>query len=136
MSRIRAKDTGPERFVRSHLHARGYRFRLHRTDLPGSPDIVLPRFRIAIFVHGCFWHHHAGCRYATTPATRREFWEEKFLRNIARDASATAALRRSGWRVITVWECELRRADGVAAMRRVERGIRRAMTTRLPRRSS
>jgi DNA mismatch endonuclease (patch repair protein) len=115
MSRIRGKDTTPERAVRSMVHGLGYRFRLHGRDLPGRPDLVLPRLRTVIFVHGCFWHRHARCRYATTPATRRAFWLEKFERNVERDRRTAAALRRFGWSVITVWECQLRRPEKVRA---------------------
>jgi len=113
MSRIRGKDTTPERAVRSMVHGLGYRFRLHGRDLPGRPDLVLPRLRTVIFVHGCFWHRHARCRYATTPATRRAFWLEKFERNVERDRRTAAALRRLGWSVITVWEGQLRRPEKV-----------------------
>lgn len=112
MSRIRGKDTGPERAVRSLLHRMGYRFRLHGRDLPGSPDIVLPRLRTVVFVHGCFWHRHAGCRQATTPKSRARFWRLKFERNVERDGENRAALRRLGWRVVTVWECQVRASDG------------------------
>ena len=107
MSRIRCKDTSPEIAVRSLLHQLGYRFRLHRKDLPGSPDIVLPRYRTTIFVHGCFWHRHQGCRLAYLPKSRVEFWEKKFADNIKRDFLARKALKSAGWRVIVVWECEL-----------------------------
>ena len=119
MSRIRGKDTTPERAVRSMVHGLRYRFLLHGRDLPGRPDLVLPRLRTVIFVHGCFWHRHARCRYATTPATRRAFWLEKFERNVERDRRTAAALRRLGWSVITVWECQLRRPAKVRA--RLER---------------
>lgn len=108
MSRIRGKDTKPELLLRSMLHAAGFRFRLHHTGLPGRPDIVLPRYRTAIFVHGCFWHRHSGCRYATTPKTRQAFWEEKFHTTIARDKENVKQLHLAGWQVITVWECELK----------------------------
>lgn len=108
MGRIRGKDTEPEKCVRSLLHRLGYRFRLHDRNLPGRPDIVLRRFRTVIFVHGCFWHRHPGCRYAYSPKSRTEFWEEKFARNIVRDQDAQAALACTGWRVVTVWECETR----------------------------
>jgi DNA mismatch endonuclease (patch repair protein) len=109
MSRIRGADTGPERAVRSALHRAGLRFRLHSRDLPGRPDIVLPRHGVIVFVHGCFWHRH-GCTLASMPSTRRRFWEEKFERNVARDARNARALRRLGWRVYTVWEGALRNA--------------------------
>lgn len=108
MSRIRGRDTAPELRVRRALHAMGYRFRLQRRDLPGTPDIVLPRHRIALFVHGCFWHRHPGCRSATTPRTRANFWQAKFAANVWRDASAANELRAAGWRVVTIWECETR----------------------------
>ncbi|MBP0496011.1 DNA mismatch endonuclease Vsr [Roseomonas sp. SG15] len=103
----KAKNTKPEIVVRRMLHAMGYRFRLHRRDLPGTPDIVFPGRRKAIQVHGCFWHQHEGCRRATLPATRREFWVPKLARNKQRDADAEARLRALGWKVINVWECEL-----------------------------
>ncbi|MFZ9916491.1 MAG: very short patch repair endonuclease [Phycisphaerales bacterium] len=110
MSRIRGKDTKPEVFVRSALHRAGFRFRLHGAALPGRPDIVLPRHRTVVFVHGCFWHRH-GCRLSSEPATRRAFWREKFARNRARDQRTARALRKLGWRVVTVWECSLRTTD-------------------------
>lgn len=106
MARIGPKDTRPELVVRRLLHAMGRRFRLHRRDLPGTPDIVLPAVKKAIFVHGCFWHRHASCSKATTPKTRREFWTEKFNRNIDRDRRKEGELRELGWDVCTVWECE------------------------------
>ena len=110
MSGIRGKDTKPERVVRSGLHRRGLRFRLQRRDLPGRPDLVLTRFRAAVFVHGCFWHRHGGCRYTASPATREDFWTEKFRRNIQRDRAVQGQLRQLGWRVFVVWECGLRHA--------------------------
>lgn len=108
MASIRGKNTRPERTVRQALHAAGLRFRLHPTDLPGRPDIVLPGRRIAILVHGCFWHRHCGCRFATVPTTRSEFWRAKFAANVARDARKVAELGELGWRVVTLWECEIR----------------------------
>ena len=106
MSSIRGRNTQPELLVRRYLHATGLRFRLHARSLPGRPDIVLPRYRVAVFVHGCFWHRHEGCRFTTTPATRAEFWQDKFRGNVARDRRDTLLLRSAGWRVFTVWECE------------------------------
>jgi len=108
MQEVRGKNTTPEMRLRRTLHARGLRFRLHRRDLPGSPDLVLARFGAAIFVHGCFWHRHPGCRHATAPATRTEYWAPKFAGNVARDRAAIDALRARGWRVGVVWECALR----------------------------
>jgi DNA mismatch endonuclease (patch repair protein) len=116
MSRIRGRDTAPERQLRSLLHRAGFRFRLHDRKLSGRPDIVLPKYRTAIFVHGCFWHRHSGCRNATTPSTRPEFWREKFEANVRRDESNRAALEDAGWKVLIVWECALKsNAEGVLA---------------------
>ena len=108
MSRIRGKNTKPEILVRKGLHARGFRFRLHNKKLPGSPDIVLPKYGVAIMVNGCFWHGHKGCRYATKPKSNVEFWDAKIARNRHRDEVTTAHLEALGWHVITIWECELR----------------------------
>ena len=108
MSSIRGKNTKPEILVRKGLHARGFRFRLHNNKLPGSPDIVLPKYGVAIMVNGCFWHGHKGCRYATKPEANVEFWETKIARNRHRDEVTNAHLEALGWHVITVWECELR----------------------------
>jgi DNA mismatch endonuclease (patch repair protein) len=107
MSGIRGRDTKPELAVRRYLHARGLRYRLHVRDLPGRPDIVLPRHRTAVFVHGCFWHRHEGCRFAYTPKSRREFWLTKLEGNAARDTRDQQRLRDLGWRVEVVWECEV-----------------------------
>lgn len=112
MSRIRDRDTEPERLVRSALHRAGYRFRLHCRDLPGRPDIVLPRYRTVVFVHGCFWHRHCGCRLAYAPKSRTAFWQAKFRSNVERDRRNARELRLLGWKVVTVWECE---ADRPAA---------------------
>jgi DNA mismatch endonuclease, patch repair protein len=121
MSAIRARDTKPEMLVRRALHRAGYRFRLHRRDLPGRPDLVLPKHRIAIFVHGCFWHRHL-CPAFVWPKTRSEFWRAKIEGNVRRDRAARLSLRRAGWRDITIWECETRRYDGSdVIVRRVER---------------
>lgn len=108
MSGIQGKNTKPEMTVRRALFAAGFRFRLHRRDLPGAPDIVMASRNIAIFVHGCFWHHHAGCRYAKLPATRTEFWRDKLNRNVERDKHAADGLQLMGWRVLVVWECAIR----------------------------
>lgn len=116
MSGIRGRDTGPELRVRRILHRLGYRFRLHRKDLPGFPDVVLPKHKVAIFIHGCFWHCHQGCRFAKLPRSREEFWKPKLLGNRERDAAAVAALREVGWRVLLVWECFLRANRNDAAL--------------------
>lgn len=117
MSRIRGKDTKPELAVRRLVHALGYRFRLHRRDLPGSPDLVLPRLKKVIFVHGCFWHRHPGCRFAYTPKANAEFWLKKLTSNVSRDAAVRAALMAQGWDVMVVWECEV--GDSHALARRL-----------------
>lgn len=109
MSRIRAKDTMPEEIIRKYLFSKGYRYRKNDKRYPGKPDIVLPKYRIMIFVHGCFWHRHPGCRYATTPATNSEFWLKKFNQNITRDRNVQEQLRVMGWNVIVIWECEVSR---------------------------
>ncbi len=108
MSGIRGKDTKPEMQVRRFLHARGYRYRLHRTDLPGKPDLVLTALKTCVFVHGCFWHRHVGCRYASQPKTRVDFWDDKFKKNVARDLANIQELEDLGWRTLIVWECQLR----------------------------
>lgn len=108
MSRVKSSHTLPEIRVRSAAHSLGLRFRLHRRELPGRPDLIFPRHRVALFVHGCFWHRHAGCPKASTPKSRRRFWLQKFERNVARDAENVAMLRKLGWRVATIWECETR----------------------------
>ena len=111
MSRIQGKNTKPEMAVRRYLHGQGFRFRLHRKDLPGKPDLVLPRYRVVIFVHGCFWHRHQGCFYATSPATRKEFWRNKLNGNVQRDHLQQKALLEQGWRILVIWECGIRHAN-------------------------
>lgn len=106
MSRIRSRDTSPEKRVRSYLHKAGYRFRLHVKKLPGSPDIVLPKHQTVIFVHGCFWHRHPKCKYAYKPKSRMEFWGKKFKQNIERDYVKEKKLRVIGWNVLIIWECQ------------------------------
>lgn len=106
MRAVRKKDTRPELAVRKALHAQGFRFRLHRDDLPGTPDIVLPRHRAVVLVHGCFWHQHPGCRHANVPQTRESYWLPKLRRNLERDARVLAELQALGWRVLVVWECQ------------------------------
>ncbi len=107
MSRIRGKDTKPELSLRKVLHGLGFRYRLHVADLPGKPDLVFPRYKTVVFVHGCFWHRHPGCKIATTPKTNTEFWIEKFEKNKERDVRARKALEEAGWSTLVVWECEL-----------------------------
>lgn len=120
MRAVKRAHTKPEIIVRQALHALGLRFRLHRRDLPGSPDIVLPRFRTAVFVHGCFWHRHPGCRHATTPKSRQEYWLPKFEANVERDARKEAQLRELGWRVAVIWECETKSLAALEARLRLE----------------
>ena len=108
MSNIRSKDTKPEILLRKALFARGFRYRLYVKDLAGKPDIVLPKYKTVIFIHGCFWHNHDGCKYAYRPKTNREFWEKKILGNKERDERVRASLISDGWRVITIWECEIK----------------------------
>jgi len=115
MSHVKGRDTRPELLVRSLVHRLGYRFRLHRRDLPGCPDLVLPRHQTVILVHGCFWHQHPGCRRATMPATNREFWQAKLSGNAERDRRNQAALTTLGWRVLVVWECETRDVEALRA---------------------
>lgn len=115
MSRIRSRDTKPEVALRRALHRLGFRFRLHGKHLAGKPDIVLTKYRTAIFVHGCFWHRHQGCKVATTPKSRTEFWIDKFARNVARDKKNLELLRNHGWNVIVVWECEINTSAKVVA---------------------
>ncbi len=111
MGRVRGRDTKPELRVRSWLHRNGFRFRLHRRDLPGTPDIVLPGRRTVIFVHGCFWHRHPGCKFASHPATNTEFWAKKFEGTVRRDQESQVALQALGWKVIVIWQCELRNEE-------------------------
>jgi len=130
MSRIRGRDTAPERHVRSILHTLGCRFRLHAAKLPGKPDVVLPRHRSVVVVHGCFWHRHKACRFAYTPKSNVVFWTKKFAENVARDRRTTSALRRLGWRVIVVWECELGRPEKLRS--RLGRLLKRQPTPQDP----
>ena len=113
MSAIKSKNTKPEIAVRKLLHSMGYRFRLHRKDLPGSPDIVLPKYKTVIFVHGCFWHRHENCKYASTPKTRKEFWESKFKANVKRDKEIQEKIKNIGWQSSVIWECELKDIDNL-----------------------
>lgn len=108
MSRVKSTNSKAELTVRKWLHGRGYRFRLHRRDLPGVPDIVLPKYKMVIFVHGCFWHQHPGCKKATLPKQNREFWATKLARNAQRDREVELLLVESGWQVVTLWECKIK----------------------------
>ncbi|MFN7042533.1 MAG: very short patch repair endonuclease [Acidovorax temperans] len=116
MSGIRAKNSAPELLVRKALFAMGHRYRLHRRDLPGTPDIVMPGRKIAIFVHGCFWHAHQGCKYAKMPSTRIDFWTAKLRGNVDRDQRAAAKLAEMGWRVLNIWECSTRDPEAAAGL--------------------
>jgi DNA mismatch endonuclease (patch repair protein) len=111
MSRVKSKNTRPELMIRSILHKQGYRFRLNRKDLPGKPDIVLPKHQKIIFVHGCFWHQHSGCSASKRPSTNVEFWDEKLDSNIKRDRYNQESLRKLGWDICVIWECETRKKD-------------------------
>lgn len=118
MRRVKGANTKPEMKVRRFLHARGFRYRLHGADLPGKPDIVLPKYGVVVFVHGCFWHGHPGCPRSALPATRRDYWETKIGRNRQRDARNARALRKAGWRVLTAWECRIRDERTLEALAR------------------
>jgi DNA mismatch endonuclease (patch repair protein) len=115
MSRVGGKNTTPEIVVRKVAHSLGLRFRLHRKQLPGTPDLVFPKWRTAIFVHGCFWHRHPGCAKASTPKSRTEYWQDKFDSNVRRDKKNVALLRKQGWLVLTVWECETKNVEKLGA---------------------
>lgn len=115
MSRIRSENTSPEKIVRSMLHRMGYRFRLHRKDLPGKPDIVLPKYKTVIEVRGCFWHRHEGCKETTMPKTNQNFWLEKFRKNVERDRANERKLQELGWQVIIIWECEVKNTENLAS---------------------
>jgi DNA mismatch endonuclease (patch repair protein) len=111
MAQVRNRDTTPEKRVRSWLHHNGYRFRLYRNNLPGCPDIVLPKYKTVIFVHGCFWHRHEGCKRASMPENHKDYWRAKFERNVVRDKRVQQELKEKGWRAVVVWECETRNAS-------------------------
>jgi DNA mismatch endonuclease (patch repair protein) len=107
MSKIRSKNTNPEKLLRSLLFKNGFRFRIHQVDLPGKPDIILPKYRTTIFVHGCFWHYHKSCREGRIPDTNSKFWKEKLFKNVERDKKHKLALKKLGWGVIIIWECQI-----------------------------
>jgi DNA mismatch endonuclease (patch repair protein) len=116
MAAVRGKDTGPEMVIRRYLHQKGFRFRLHVKDLPGRPDLVFPKHKVVLFVHGCFWHRHPDCRYSTTPEKNADFWKNKFETNIARDRVNVEKLRGAGWRVIIVWACSVRTLNQISKL--------------------
>lgn len=122
MSRIKGKNTAPELAVRSFLYLNGLRFRIHLNKLPGRPDIVLPKYKTVIFVHGCFWHRHQGCKYAYTPKTRKNFWKRKFYDNVNRFSKVRRMLTKLGWLVIVIWECE---ANSINKLKKLVNIIRR-----------
>ena len=123
MAKIKSKDTTPEMLVRRYLYHRGYRYRKNVKGLPGSPDIVMQKYGIVIFVHGCFWHRHEGCKDATIPKTRTEFWLEKFEKNVRNDQIKQEKLKELGWKVIVIWECELKK-DFLKTMERLEKELK------------
>lgn len=124
MSRIRGKDTGPELLVRRFLHKNGFRYRLHVKELPGKPDIVLPKYKTVIFVHGCFWHGHAGCKYYVVPKTRTEWWLNKIGNNKSKDSLHENLLLAAGWKLIIIWECELKKATVDATLKHLTASLR------------
>lgn len=121
MAAIKSQNTNPERIVRSHLHRAGLRFRKHDASLPGRPDVVLRKWGAVVFVHGCFWHHHTGCRNATIPSSNRSFWNRKLHENVARDRRNAYALRRLGWSVYVIWECRISTRSLDALVQRIRR---------------
>ena len=135
MASIRGSNTSPERAIRVLLHSLGYRFRLHRKDLPGRPDIVLPRHQLAILVHGCFWHQHTGCRYATVPQSNKKFWREKLRGNVQRDSRVLENLSVLGWRTLVIWECNLKSESTKQRLtQRLDRAVKsRARHAEVPR---
>ena len=126
MALVRNKDTKPELKVRRLIHRMGYRYRLHGHALPGKPDLVFPGRRAVIFVHGCFWHRHPGCKFSYTPKSRIDFWLPKFEQNVARDRLVTRTLRKAGWRVVRIWECQLSRTEASRTLSRLKRALRNA----------
>lgn len=132
MSRIPGKNTTPEKVVRSLLHGMGFRFRIHVKNLPGRPDIVLPRWKVVVLVHGCFWHRHKKCQFAYTPKSRTEFWLSKFDGNVRRDRRTLALLRKAGWKPIVVWECETRDLKRLARRLKQQIVLRQRVTRNEP----
>ena len=126
MSRIRGKDTSIEVIVRKYLFSKGYRFRKNVMGLPGKPDIVLPKYKTVIFIHGCYWHRHPGCKYSYTPKTNCDFWEKKFAINVANDLKNQELLEANGWTVITIWECDIKKRFD-ATMEVLERQLKKGI---------
>jgi len=124
MSQIKGRNTKPEMLVRKFLHAQGFRYKLHDKTLPGKPDIVLPKYKTVIFIHGCFWHGHKDCKYYIVPKTRTEWWLQKINGNIANDDKALKALKKDGWKIITIWECELKRDKLENTLKKVIRSLK------------
>ena len=123
MQAIKAKDTKPEMVVRRYLHAQGFRYRLHVKNLPGKPDIVLPKYKTVIFIHGCFWHGHEGCKYYVVPKTRTEWWLEKIGRNRKSDKLAMKELKKAGWKVIVIWECEIKQSNNMINLNNIKKTL-------------
>ena len=123
MAKVKCKDTKPEKAIRSLLHRMGYRFRIHRRDLPGNPDIVLPKYKKVIFVHGCFWHGHEGCPRAKRPTSNKTFWENKLTKNIDRDRKNQLTLKELGWSYLVIWECQIKNTHLVKLGNRLEKFI-------------
>ena len=120
MQQIKGKNTKTELLVRKYLHAQGYRYKLHDKTLPGKPDLVLPKYKTVIFIHGCFWHGHHNCKYFTIPKTRTQWWTEKIKKNIANDVKAMKLLKKDGWKVITVWACKLKPAKSYETLNKIK----------------
>ena len=124
MSRIRSTDTKPEMLVRRYLHSQGFRYKLHDKSLPGKPDIVLPKYKTVIFIHGCFWHGHEGCKYYKVPKTRTEWWLNKINRNKANDVKAILTLQANGWRILNIWECDIKPAVRDATLESISQSLK------------
>lgn len=124
MSRIKGKDTKPEETVRKYLFSKGFRYRKNVSTLPGKPDIVLPKYKTCIFVHGCFWHKHEGCKYFVWPKSNEEFWKDKLEKNVARDKNEQAELEKMGWHILIVWECQLKKKNKEQTLRELEEKIK------------
>lgn len=120
MSRIKGKNTKPEILVRKYLHAQGFRYKLHDKTLPGKPDLVLPKYKTVIFIHGCFWHGHTNCKYFTIPKTRTVWWTEKINKNSTNDLKTMKLLKKDGWKIITVWECKLKPAKSDETLNKIQ----------------